>query len=181
MTVWNNSWLTVKCFPTVERVGQERRKQLKWSCAIWQPYITSLTSRNRSSDINYINVCLHRLSMLQLHKHSFFSFFLCFLIFSHQIEVSSILFLAFETIFWNHKIYFCVLWLSADTRGHPLVRVFWECQNSAQWQLFTLWQIHTNLHGGVSKNIFSDFIKLRSLSSYLSEWAKWCEAFCVSV
>lgn len=35
------------CAATVERVGQERPKQLNWSCAIWQPYITNLTSRNR--------------------------------------------------------------------------------------------------------------------------------------
>lgn len=29
ITVWNDWWLTVKCVATVERVGQERLKQLK--------------------------------------------------------------------------------------------------------------------------------------------------------
>lgn len=37
-----------------------------------------------------------------------------------------------------------------DPRGHAPVGVFWECQNSAQRQFFTFWQIHANLHGGVS-------------------------------
>ena len=43
----------------------------------------------------------------------------------------------------------CGDWL--DPRGYAPVGVFWECQNSAQRQLFTLWQVHADLHGGVSK------------------------------
>lgn len=39
---------------------------------------------------------------------------------------------------------------SSDPRGHAPVGVFWECQNGAQRQLFTLWQVHADLHGGVS-------------------------------
>lgn len=117
--------------------------------------------------------------MLHSFMPTFFLFFL-YLLSSDRGKLSSLCGF-WDRFIWYHKIYSCVMWLDADTRGHPPVRVFWECQNSAQWQLFTLWQIHTNLHGGVSNKIFSDFIKLRTLSSYLSERAKWCEAFCVSV
>lgn len=38
-----------------------------------------------------------------------------------------------------------------DPGSHAPIGVLWQCQNGAQRQLFTFWQIHADLHGGVSQ------------------------------
>lgn len=103
---------------------------------------------------NKYSVCC---DLLRQYFYCFpFSLSLLFSTISHQIEVqcSPLVFAVISTnvpVEGSHgNLSFCGDWL--DPRGHALAGIFWECQNSAQRQLITLWQIHTNLHGGVSRN-----------------------------
>lgn len=127
----------------VEKVGPGRRKPPKWSYATWQPSITSATWRNRfichfdqPTSVNY----------KQIFRFTPLSLFLVPTVY-RQIEV-------------RHSMALWSCWLEVarvtciyvkDPGSHAPIGVLWQCQNGAQRQLFTFWQIHADLHGGVSQ------------------------------